>query len=252
MQSLQVETRGEVQIITLKRGRSNPIDATLVHELREVLREARIEPEIQGLILTGQERFFSVGLDVVELYGYEREEMAEFWENFASLIAELASCPKPILAGISGHSPAGGCVLALCCDQRVMAEGAFTIGLNEIPVGIVVPRPIYHLYAHVLGARQAEQALLSGRMFTPQQALEAGLVDAVVPAEEVLAEAEKRLQAYLKFDHVTWQESKHNLRAELFEQLTTEFESTFHTTLENWWRPESRAALAEMIKKLNK
>lgn len=252
MQSLLVDNQGATQIITLNRGRANPIDLTMVTELRETLREAKIDPEIKGLILTGQKDFFSAGLDVVELYGYDKEEMAVFWESFAELIAELAYCPKPIIAAISGHSPAGGCVLALCCDQRIMAQGKYTIGLNEISVGIVVPRPIYHLYAYNLGQRQAHQFLLEGRLFLPEEALQVGMIDAIVPADQLMAEAHKRMDTYLSFDSQTWQSSKRNLRAELFEQLTPAFEPTFAETLENWWRPESRATLETMIKNLKK
>jgi enoyl-CoA hydratase/carnithine racemase len=249
--TLAIETHGETQIVRLQRGKSNPMDAELVNELREAIREANIDPEVKGLILTGQPGFFSVGLDVKALYDYDRDEMYDFWQALAALIAELSGSPKPWVAAINGHSPAGGCVLALCCDWRVMAEGKYRIGLNELPVGIVVPAPIYALYAHVIGERRAHQYLLEGRLMPPEEALACGLVDQVVPEAEVLATAQAQLNKYLALNAKAFQKSKQNLRTGLLKHLHAEFEPTFRSTLEHWWSPESRAAIQDMVNRLS-
>ncbi|MGV3524888.1 MAG: enoyl-CoA hydratase/isomerase family protein [Candidatus Sericytochromatia bacterium] len=250
MHTLQRTLEDGIQTVTLDRGKANAINHAMLRELRQTVAETNANPEIRGSLLTGKAPFFSAGLDVIELYDYDATTMKSFWQDLSGLLADLAGSPKPWVAAITGHSPAGGCVLALCCDQRVMAEGNYRIGLNEVPVGIAVPQPIYHLYASVLGARLAYQMLMEGRLVLPETAREIGLVDAVAPMEEVLTEARKRLHTYLALDDTTWQQTKRLLRAPLVEQLSPDFDSAFGTTLEHWWSEASRKQVGAMIDKL--
>ncbi|HEY9842953.1 MAG: enoyl-CoA hydratase/isomerase family protein [Candidatus Sericytochromatia bacterium] len=252
METLQTSLSDGIQTVTLDRGKANPINHQMVTELRALIRESNDAAAIRGNLLTGKPNFFSAGLDVVELYAYEPEQMVSFWQDLAGLLADLAGSPKPWVAAISGHSPAGGCVLALCCDQRVMAQGNYKIGLNEVPVGIVVPMPIYHLYASVLGPRLAYQYLLEGRLMLPDEALACGLIDVVVEPWQVLDEARLRLQSYLAFNDTVWRESKKLMRAPLVEQLNAVFETSFSATVRHWWSKESRSQIAAMIQKLKK
>lgn len=252
METLSISLADGVQTVVLDRGKANPINHQLVRELRELIAQSDADPAVRGTLLTGKPNFFSAGLDVVELYGYDAEQMLQFWKDLAALLAELAGSPKPWVAAISGHSPAGGCVLALCCDQRVMAQGPYRIGLNEVPVGIVVPMPIYHLYASVLGPRLSYQFLLEGKLLLPEDALACGLVDAVVAPEEVLAEARRRLDVYLQLHPTVWGESKKLIRGPLLEALNADFDSHFSATIAHWWSDDCRQQLAAMIQKLKK
>ena len=251
-QTLILEPQDRYLVVTLNRGKSNPMNMTLVNELRDVIAQVKDSPAFDAAILAGRSPFYSAGLDVIELYDYDEATMLQFWKDLAALIAEFSSCPKPWVAAITGHSPAGGCVLALCCDFRIMAAGKYRIGLNEIPVGIVIPAPIFHLYAHVLGERQAYQFLLEGRLLLPDEALGAGLVDAVVEADQVLDAATAKVQSLLKLTPQAVQLSKVNMRQPLYAQLTPDFESTFGPTLKQWWQPESRAALKAVVDSLKK
>ncbi len=251
-ETLILEQRERYLIVTLNRGKSNPMNMTLVNELREVIAQVKASKEIDAAILAGRTPFYSAGLDVIELYGYDEAKMLQFWKDLAALIAEFSACPKPWVAAITGHSPAGGCVLALCCDFRIMAAGKFKIGLNEIPVGIVIPAPIFHLYAHVLGERQAYQFLLEGRLVLPEEALRVGLIDSVVEPEQVLAAAEAKVQGLLKLTAQALHLSKVNMRAPLQALLTPDFDSAFGPTLKQWWQPESRAALKAVVDSLKK
>lgn len=252
METLQASLNEGIQTVTLDRGKANPINHQMLIEFRALIRESNANDAVRGNLLTGKFPFFSAGLDVVELYSYDQNKMREFWQDLAGLLADLSASPKPWVAAISGHSPAGGCVLALCCDQRVMAAGNYRIGLNEVPVGIIVPTPIYYLYESVLGSRQAYQFLMEGRLVLPEDALAAGLIDAVVEPDQVIPEATKRLNNYLALNQKVWTGTKQLLKAPLIEKLRPEFESTFGPTLEHWWSEESRNQLAAMIQKLKK
>ena len=132
---------------------------------------------------------FSAGLDVPALLALDRAGIRGFWEEFFGVMRAIALSPIPIASAITGHSPAGGAVLAVFSDYRVMAEGDFRIGLNEVQVGLPVPAVIAGAFARLVGPRRAEQLLVSGALIGPAEALAAGLVDRVVELDRVVPAA---------------------------------------------------------------
>merc|ERR1711976_89868 len=93
------------------------------------------------------------------------------------------------IAAINGHSPAGGCLMAISCDHRVMAEGKFTIGLNETLLGIVAPFWFQDTMVNTVGHRETERALQLGLLYSAEEAKKVGLVDQLVPQEQVMEAA---------------------------------------------------------------
>jgi 3,2-trans-enoyl-CoA isomerase len=251
MNTLLTEVKDNYMIVQMNRGRSNPINAEMVAEIRTLLKDVENDSNIQGIILTGQRNFFSVGLDVIELYHCDETAMASFWDGFIDMIGELTSFPKPLISAITGHSPAGGCILAICSDYRIMAEQSrFKIGLNEVPVGIVIPSGIFSLYAFWIGERKAYQAMMEGYLFEPDEALAANLVDEILPQEEVLAAAEKKMKHYLSFQASVWMTTKKSLRKKLVRESAVSQEDR-ELTLHQWWSPESREILKKMVGRLS-
>src|SRR5690606_21307984 len=116
--------------------------------------------------------------------GDDRQALRAAWEAFFDAARALAGCPVPVVAAIAGHAPAGGCVLALCCDYRIMAAGPFSIGLNETQVGLVAPEGVQHLMRRTVGAHRAERLLVHGALLDAERALAAGLVDEVTGVDD--------------------------------------------------------------------
>jgi len=222
----------------------------MVKELRTLVHSIDNDANIGGLIITGKENFFSAGLDLIELYDYSEEQISVFWKDFLALQGTLVSFKKPMVAAISGHSPAGGCVIAICCDYRVMAQGKFIIGLNEIPVGIIVPDSIFHLYSFWLGQRKAYQCLMEGKLLSVDEAFEAGLIDEVCNAESVISTAERQIRKYMQLNAVAWSQSKLNLRKHLIAAATADQTEILEPMLKQWWAPETRKALEMIIQNL--
>jgi enoyl-CoA hydratase/carnithine racemase len=252
MNTLSIEKAGQLKLIRLNRGKANAINQEMVHELHESFWQLQNDQTCKGVLLTGRENFFSAGLDVVELYRYSEDELLNFWRSFSALIRLMVGFPKPLISAINGHSPAGGCVLALCCDERIMAEGPFLIGLNEIQVGIVVPQPIFELYRFWLGDGLAYQMLLEGRMVDAHTARQIGLVSAASTQDQIETHALQRLEALAAFQPEVWSLSKQALRRQLLEQLNQDFEAAFGPAIKQWWQPESRAIMEGLITKLKK
>jgi Delta3-Delta2-enoyl-CoA isomerase len=252
MNTIKVTVKDKTAIIGLDRGKSNAMNAEMVAELHQTIRNIENDDNISGLIVTGKEGFFSAGLDLIELYDYDENKIREFWNNFLDLVTALASFKKPLISAISGHSPAGGCVLAICSDYRIMAEGKFIIGLNEVPVGIIVPEGIFHLYSFWIGNAKASQFLLEGKLLGCEDALKVGLVDEVVNPLSLLSTAEKKMQQYLQYDRTTWQQSKLNIRKELLLRVGADQSESLELMLKQWWSPSTRSILYTIIQNLQK
>lgn len=250
MKYLTLSVHDRMALIGLNRGRSNAINAELLEELKSILKSIESDDAISGIILHGKEGFFSAGLDLIELYDYSEVEIRVFWESFLSFVQTFAAFKKPSIAAIGGHSPAGGCVLALCCDYRIMAEGEFIIGLNEVPVGIIVPDAIFHLYSFWLGQAKAYRYLLEGKLLSPEQALNVGLIDELVSPSALRSRAERQLQKYIQLEANTWQQSKINMRKELISKMSVDATKTLDVMLQQWWSPSTRSILNTIIENL--
>ncbi len=250
MNTIKVNIKDRIAVLQLDRGRSNAINAEMVSEIGQMVRSIEKDDSIAGLILTGKEGFFSAGLDLIELYNYDETAIRQFWIDFLDLVKTLVAFPKPMVAAISGHSPAGGCVLAICCDYRVMSEGKYIIGLNEVPVGIIVPQSIFHLYSFWLGNAAAYRYMLEGKLMNTGEALSSGLIDELVKSDSILHAAERRIQKYVQMDSTTWRQSKTNLRAELLDKVSSDQSDMLETMLKQWWSPSTRSILKTIIQNL--
>jgi enoyl-CoA hydratase/carnithine racemase len=250
MNTVQLEISGTKAIIRINRGKANAINADVIHELTQAILELKANESIRGAIITGKGEFFSAGLDVVELYNYNEEEILNFWRDYDRLLRLMIAFPKPLVAAINGHCSAGGCLLTLGCDYRVMASGNYRIGLNEVALGIVIPETVYHLYSFAIGRSKAYQYLLEGKMHSPDEALACGLIHELLPLEEVELQAQKQLDHYLQFRTAVWAQSKLNFRNALLQRIRTDFQSTFEHTIRQWWSDDSRTIMAGMIAKL--
>src|SRR3546814_8063395 len=155
---------GAVRELRRDRAPVNALNPMVCAQLVEALREA-VADGAGGIVRSGGPKVFSAGLDVPFLLTLsDRDALKAAWEQFFLAARELAACPVPVAAAINGHAPAGGCVLALCCDYRVMADGPYRIGLHETQVGLVDQDGLPRLLRRVVGAHRAERDRKSTRL----------------------------------------------------------------------------------------
>jgi 3,2-trans-enoyl-CoA isomerase len=250
MNTIQVTIKDRLAIINLNRGKSNSLNREMVTELTDMLNHIENDSNIGGALITGKENFFSAGLDLIELYNYNEDEAKSFWQLFLNFVAKITAFKKPLVSAINGHSPAGGCVIALACDARVMVEGKYIIGLNEVPVGIIVPQSIFELYAFWLGKANATRSLLEGKLFHPEEALAIGLIDELVKPESIMTAAERKIRKYMAFEGNTWSHSKLNIRKSLIAATSADQSADLEVMLKQWWSPNTRAILKTIINNL--
>ena len=252
MNSIKITIKEKIALLTLDKGRSNAIGAEMVMELKDMIQNIEKDENVSGVILTGKDEYFTAGLDLMELFDYSENQIKEFWEQYFALIHALAAFKKPLIAAINGHAPAAGTILCLCCDYRVMAQGEFPIGLNEIALGIIVPDSFFQLYASCIGRQKASKYLLEAKLMNPNEALGIGLVDEVVNAGSLINTAVKQMQKYLQFNKVVWQESKQNIRRNLVFSVQPHQPDIIKKILEEWWAPYNRSILQTIIQNFKK
>ena len=253
MNTIQLTKKEHYTIVQLNRGKVNAINQQMVDELRVAFSDLLKDETIKGVVLTGIPHFFSAGLDVIELYGYDEKQISTFFTDFGALYLQLATFTKPLVCAITGYAPAGGCVLAIAADYRVMADDEkYTIGLNEVAVNIQISNNLVNAYAFWIGNSKANQYLLEGKLLKADEALVCGLVNKVVPLEDVLPQAEKKMQQYLVADETIFKNTKKKLRKSWFDSMETDASKDLKEAIELWWNPKIRAKMKAFIDSLQK
>ena len=227
----------------------NALDPALVRRLRNAI-EAAPGDGARALLLSGTPGMFSAGLDVPALLQLDRTTFRGFWADFFGLCAALARSPIPVAAAITGHSPAGGAVLAIQCDYRVMAYGAFRIGLNEVQVGLSVPECIQAALRRLVGSYRAERLLVAGTMLEPEAAHAVGLVDELADSEQVIARALGWLEDLLKLPTHAMHATRRLARAELAAIFAEPDQLPVEDFLDGWFAPETQAVLKALVARL--
>ncbi|HVR80630.1 MAG TPA: enoyl-CoA hydratase/isomerase family protein [Luteimonas sp.] len=257
MTCVEVVDHGHVRELRLARAPVNALNPALCAELSTAI-AAAIDDDVHGLVLSGGPNVFSAGLDVPHLMslGDDRAALQAAWESFFDAARALSQAPVPVVAAIAGHAPAGGCVLALCCDYRVMASGPdpnkpFRIGLNETQVGLVAPEGVQHLLRRVVGPHRAERMLVSGELVEAERALALGLVDELVEIDHVATRARIWLQELLALPRQPMLQTRAIARADLMDALQPE-RIQLDRFIDGWFAPDTQAGLRALVAKLGK
>jgi 3,2-trans-enoyl-CoA isomerase len=248
---LETIDQGDVRELRLARPPANALDPGLVGALREAVARAPVDGA-RALVLSASGRLFSGGLDVPALLALDRAAMSAFLGDFLALLRALATSEIPVVAAIGGHAPAGGAVLAIQCDHRVMADGDFKIGLNEVQVGIPLPRVIHSVLASVVGARQAERLGTRGLLVSAGEAHRIGLVDELVALELVVERAHAVARDYLALPPTAMRRTRELARSALREIYAAEERATWEAFVDDWFEPETQGVLAALVEKLKK
>lgn len=185
MEYVELSIDDGIAAVAINRPKVNAINEQVVSELRDVFRELALDTQVKAVILTGKGSFFSFGFDIPGFMDYPREAFQRFIMSFSDLVQRIFVFPKPVIAALNGHTVAGGCVLAIACDRRVMVGGKAKIALNELTLGASVFTSIAEILKYTVGSRKAQLLLYTGKMNSAEEALTLGLVDKVVSVDDL-------------------------------------------------------------------
>ena len=254
---VQTLDHGRIRELRLARPPVNALDPALCRALITTL-DAAVADGVDAVVLSGAPGIFSAGLDVPHLMalGQDRQALHAGWGAFFGAARSLAALRIPVVAALTGHAPAGGCVLSLCCDYRVMARSPnpakpFMIGMNETQVGLAVPEGAQQLMRRVIGPYRAERLLVSGSMVAADEALRIGLVDTVVEVDQVVPHALEWLSTLLALPRAPMLMTRALARADLVEALAPDT-LDLDRFVAGWYEADTQAGLRALLARLGK
>ena len=248
---LDIKEHGNVCEIRLHRPPVNALNVEMIEELGAAIQDA--SQHAGALVLSGQPGMFSAGLDVPELLALNRSEAERFGRSFFKLMEIVARLPVPVACAITGHCPAGGTVIVIFADYRIMCRGKYRMGLNEVRVGLTVPNIIQQALIRLTGKRLGEQLMVSGKLVLPDEALQIGLVDALVDdADQAVSDAVRWCSRLLALLRKAMLATRDIARADLgaaFDHFGDEDISRF---VEGWFDPATQAGLKKLVEKIKR
>jgi 3,2-trans-enoyl-CoA isomerase len=240
---------GSISEIQMARPPVNALNLDMLRALRAAIDES-IAKGSRGIVLSGAPGMFSAGADVPSLLGIERAGVHAFWSEFFAVCGALARSPVPVVASITGHSPAGGAVISLFCDYRVMADGPYKIGLNEVRVGLPVPENIQMALRRVVGAYRAERLLVSGAMIDAAEALACGFVDDTTGVDQVTVRSLVWLNELLALPSEAMLATRAIARADLANAYANPQALPLDGFVDGFFHPQTQAVLQQLVARL--
>jgi enoyl-CoA hydratase len=238
-----------VALLRMEAGKANAVSPDFLAGLDAVLTELG-DVEHRAVVLTGYDRFFSAGLDLRTLSALDRDGMRDFMARFDAVFLRVFTYPAPVVAAVNGHAIAGGCVLAMQADTRIAAAGNAKIGMNETRLGVGLPRMVQETVRLRLSGEQFLPAFLEGRLFDPDEAKRRGLVDEVVPPDDVLPRALARAAELAAVPSPGFAQVKAGLRRETLDRIARHAAADAESWLDTWFADETRRIVAETVAKL--
>ncbi|KAF2879917.1 hypothetical protein ILUMI_26246 [Ignelater luminosus] len=229
--------------VTMNRPPVNSLNLEFLTEFCNVLTDLD-RNKSRGMILTSSSnKVFSAGLDILEMYKPQPERFKAFWNSLQEAWIKLYGASFPTVAVINGHSPAGGCLLAMSCEYRIMLN-KFTIGLNETQLGIVAPPWFIKTMQNTISKRDTELALTTGRLFKTEEALKVGLIDEIASDKaQALSQAEAFLNRFEMIPPIARAYTKTYLRGADIQELQKNREKEVGATLSLVAQPKVQQGL---------
>ncbi|MBD8880450.1 enoyl-CoA hydratase/isomerase family protein [Rhodanobacter sp. 7MK24] len=246
---IEVIHHDAVAEVHLARPPVNALNLELLQTLHAALDKA-VADGARGIVLSGVPGMFSAGVDVPALLHADRAGVQAFWREFFATASVLACSPVPVAAAVTGHSPAGGAVMALMCDYRVMAQGPYKIGLNEVQVGLAVPDCIQLALRRVVGAYRAERLLVAGEMIDAEQALACGFVDETTGIDQVVTRALHWMNGLLALPPHAMLATRRVARADLIATYADLDTLPIGEFVEGFYHPQTQATLQALAARL--
>ena len=246
MQYIELIKIKNIATIKLNRGKVNALNEPFVEELYHCLKDLEDDFETRAVIITGQGNFFSFGFDIPEFLSFQPKEFARYLTKFTALYTYIFAYPKPMVMALNGHTIAGGCMLAIAGDYRIMTTGKARISLNELSFGSSVFAGSVIMLKYLVGARFAEQILLGGGMYSAEQAKSMGLVDDIGTEAELMQAATAKAQEYLSKYPPAFASIKGHLRKAVVAEMIQVETKSIEDFVEIWYSENTQKNIREI------
>jgi len=238
---------GPVVELRLDRRPANALNHAACEQWTAALRDA-VAGGAEAIVLSGASGVFSAGADLTELAGMDRGGIAEFCRVLGGLAAEVARCPVPIAAALTGHCLGGASGVALVCDARFMATGHYRFRINFVAMGLVPPLYVSRAVERLVGPGQAARLLIGALALEPDEARALGIVERTALPGEVVSVAVDWCRQQLALPRAAMLETRKRHRAELVACVAPEMlKREIDEMTDRWFGAEVQARLASMV-----
>lgn len=221
MKYIKTEISDGIGRIILSGGKGNELNMDFLEEIIAIHTEFQKNPQVKLAILESDvEGYFSNGIEDTMILGMDHESRRRVFHTLLETIKAIYGFEKPEIALINGHAMAGGAVLGILPDFRIMAEGKYRYSFSEIHVGLIIPGPLMEIIRRTVGDAPMREVTMLGRAYKPQEALRIGLVDEVVSSDELRKEGGKLARKLLRLPQDSLRSMKKNLRSDVVRQFS--------------------------------
>ena len=241
------ETDG-IALLTLRNPPANALDPAFMEEQRGALAEVE-KSGARALVVTGENNVFSAGADLFAVLEGTTEQIAGGIRTMSALFSELFTFPKPTVAAVNGHAIAGGSVITCACDYRVAAAGEYRFGFSELAVGVPFPRWALEILRFGSGWKHARDLALMARTFPPDDALKFGIVDEIVPPEQLMDTATRAAQRLARVPAETYAVTKRALIAPALANVEALGQAHDDEVMRLWASEEVRASIRAFLER---
>lgn len=244
---IEVKHDNGIAILHMRHGKANALDTELCGALKDALEQAL--PMVKAVVLTGEGKIFSAGVDLVRLLEGDDYRRA-LLQSLGRVLERLFFYPRPVVAAINGHAIAGGCILACAADHRVMTQEAARIGVPELLVGVPFPALALEIMRSTASHYHLQQLIYRGLTCEPSQALAWGLVDELIDKEQVLERALQRARELAAIPARSFELTKLQARSPSRERLAQRSSQEADAlVLQAWNSPEVVTAIRRYVEK---
>ena len=247
--AVTVTVENALATVRLDREHGNAINDDLVTGLMSACHEIGPDPKIRGILLAAGGKLFCPGLDLQELVALDRRAMGRFMIRFRDVLLDLYTLPKPMVAALSGAALAGGCIISLTADWRILRRGSL-IGLNEIKVGVPLPFGVSRILRDSVHRPRMEEVALLGRNYTNEDAMATGLVQELHEEAGFEAHSLMRLEEFASKDLRAFAATKKYLRSSIASQIEGEDQKHQKEWLDCWFSTDTRRRIDQIVAQL--
>lgn len=245
---IQIEERGEIVVIRIAAGRGNALNVELCEALVKAIEEFE-RGASRAAVLTGSGSVFGAGVDLRSLLEGGVEYVRRFLPLLERAFERLATCPKPIVAAVNGHAIAGGAILMLACDYRLIARGDARIGLTEVHVGVRFPAWALEIARFATPRENFSTLVLTGRTWLPEDAVARGLADELVDSNQLIDRACAVASEMAGIDAQTFAATKLAVRQPMIDAARRQSSLTGDAVLAHWCAPATLQNIAAFAEK---
>lgn len=250
---MKLERQDQIGKLDVDTERGNVISDAFIAEFLALLDAAEADPAVRALVVTASRpSIFCPGIDLASMFGRSGPEVRAFYTALTGLVRRTLMFPKPTVFALNGETLAGGCMVALAGDHRIMADGDHEIGMTGIDVGLAAPVGIVEMLRHFFGARIAERVLFGGERFTPRQAMALGLVDELVEPQRLLDCAFEAARRSACKPAAGYRRLKRYARQALAARMHNLDEAHLDDLLDQWFSEETQRLVGAAVQRTNK